>query len=239
MNRPRFSEETILSIAKTTLVNARTHETELNQYGITAAMLTQFDTDIQAAEALPDELQNRMVLRGYTQDKDGALDNCYLWGRQLRVRLETAFGKKSPEVKSFPSRQFKSALGSEKGMMPVLETLLLLADTYKETLANFGQTDAVLAQGAQCLTDLRAKDATQEVKKDEKRKATLERHQTFQGLYDTVNKINRVGRLVFTGNAVNLTLFTTKWPRSLSRVTVVQESEVPAPAEQPLAGEEG
>ncbi len=239
MNRPRFSGATILSIAKTTLINARMHEAELNQYGITAAMLNQFDTDIQAAEAMPGELQNRLNLRIYTQDKDVALDNCYLWGRQLRVRLETAFGRTSPEFQSFPLRQFRNTISSEKNMMYVLETLLLLADTHKEILANFGQTDAVLVQGAQCLADLRAKDAAQEVQKDEKRKATLERHQKFQGVYDTVNKINRVGRLVFAGDATNLALFATKWPRSGSPVTVVEESAVPAPEEQPLPEEEG
>ena len=62
MNRPRFSEETILSVSKTTVTNARNNLTALSDFGVTEEMLNQFDTDIQAAEALPGETQNRIEL---------------------------------------------------------------------------------------------------------------------------------------------------------------------------------
>ena len=232
MSRPRFSETTILSVSKTTLANARSHTAALSEFGITKGLLDEFETDIQAAEALSSETHNRIILRGFTEDKDEALDNCYLWSRQLRLRLEMAFGENSPEAKSFPSRQFKNAVNSENGMMAVMKTLQALAGKHKETLAKFGQKAEYLAQGAQCLDDLRAKDSTQEVKKDEKKQKTQQRYKDFLKLYRTVKKINRVGRLVFANDRVNKGLFESKWPRAGSGVTVVDESEVVTEVEE-------
>jgi len=140
MNRPRFSEETILSVSKTSLTNARNNLMPLSDFGVTEEMLNQFDTDIQAAEALPGETQNRIELKDLTHDKEEALDSCYQWGRKLRVRLQLAFGKNSSQAKSFPSKDFQNAVNSENTMMTVMEVLINLADKYKTELATFGQT---------------------------------------------------------------------------------------------------
>jgi len=52
MNRPAFSEETILSVARTTLANARANLTALAEFGVTAATLDQFAAAFQTAEGL-------------------------------------------------------------------------------------------------------------------------------------------------------------------------------------------
>lgn len=214
MNRPRFSEETILSVSKTTVTNARNNLTALSDFGVTEEMLNQFETNIQTAEALPGETHNRIELKDLTHDKEEALDSCYQWGRKLRVRLQLAFGRDSSQAKSFPSKDFQDAVNSENTMMTVMEVLISLADKYKTELADFGQTPEIFAQGSEFLSNLREADSTQELKKDEKKQATQNRYQQFKNLYDTVIKISRIGRLVFENDPVHLALFESKWPTS-------------------------
>ena len=108
MNGPRFSEETILTVARTTLSNGRGQVAALAEFGFSEEMLTQFETDIQTAEVLPDETRNRIELRDLTQSKEEALDACFQWGRKLRTRLQLAFGRTSPQAKSSPPTIFKA-----------------------------------------------------------------------------------------------------------------------------------
>ena len=53
MPRPQFAEETILTVAKTTLSNARNNLAALAEFGVSEDMLSQFETDITTTEALP------------------------------------------------------------------------------------------------------------------------------------------------------------------------------------------
>ncbi len=228
MNRPAFSEETILSVARTTLANARTNLSALAEFGISAAMLDQFAAAIQAAEALSRTPQQRIELKDLTQSKEEALDDCYQWGRKLRLRLQLAFGKGSVEARSFPARDFQNAVNSEQGMMAVMQVLIDLADKYQAELAGYGQTPEVLARGRELLNELRTADSAQELKKDTRRQATQDRYQQFKNLYDTVNRINRIGRLVFENDPATLTLFESKWPRAVTKKEA--ESSAPQPA---------
>ncbi len=218
----QYSEETILSVAKTTLSSARSEIESLSVFGFVPASLAQFEVDIQAAEALPSETQNRISLRDFTQSKDEALDTCDHWGRELRIRLQLAFGNSSAEARSFPSKEFRSAQDSENAMMNVMKILLQLANKYNETLVNNGQTAEVLARGNELLDDLRAADSAQETQKVGKTAATQDRHQHFLGLYDTVNRINKIGRLVFKDDPAKRALFKSKWPTRKS--VAVQEA---------------
>ena len=219
MNRPGFSEETILSVAKTTLANARTHLTALAEFGVTAATLDQFGAAIQSAEVLSRETQHRIELKDLTHDKEEALDACFQWGRKLRVRLQLAFGKNSAQARSFPSKDFQNAINSEHTMMALMEALISLANKYQTELASFGQTPELLAQGSELLNELRAADTAQELKKDTKKQSTQDRYQQFKNLYDTVTRLNRIGRLVFENDPANLALFESKWPTSSAKVT--------------------
>lgn len=223
MNRPRFSEEIILSVAKTSLTNARNNLTALSDFGVTEDMLNQFDTDIQAAEVLAGETQNRIELSDLTHDKEDALDSCYQWGRKLRLRLQLAYGRDSAEAKSFPSKDFQNAINSENKMMTVMKVLISLSDKYKTDLAKFGQTPEILAQGSEFLENLREADSTQELRKDEKKQATRDRYQQFKNLYATIIKINRIGRLVFENDPAHLALFESKWQTSSAKVIAETE----------------
>jgi hypothetical protein len=225
MNRPAFSEETILSVARTTLANARANLTALAEFGVTAATLDQFGAAIQTAEALSRETQQRIELKDLTQTKEDAMDACYQWGRKLRLRLQLAFGKSSAEARLFPAKDFQNAVNSEHAMMAVMDVLIDLADKYKTELAAFGQTPELLAQGRDLLNDLRTADSAQELKKDTKKQSTQDRYQQFKNLYDTVNRINRIGRLVFENDPATLTLFETKWPSGSAKAAATETSE--------------
>ncbi len=208
----RHSEGIILSVAKTTLQTLRDLIAQLSEFGLDTAVADQFDADITAAEAMPTDLHNRISLRQLTSDKEEALNACWQWGRKLRTRLQLAFGANSPQSKSFPSKEFSDSANSENNMMSVMKVLTALAETHKDVLANFGQTPEILAEGSVLLDDLRGADAVQEQQKDSKRVATEERHQVFQKLYDTVNRINKVGRIVFQDDPANRSRFDSKWP---------------------------
>ena len=121
MNRPRYSEETISSVAKTTLTNARINFASLSDFAITEESINEFYAEIQAAESLPGETQNRIDLGDLTYDKEEALDSCYQWGRKLIVRLHLAFGKDSVQAKSFPSKDSQITVNSENAMMTTME----------------------------------------------------------------------------------------------------------------------
>ena len=125
------------------------------------------------------------------------------------------------QATSFPAVEFADAIRSEKKMLPLMEGMLSLAQKYSADLSSHGQTPEVITRGLDLLAELRDADAAQELKKDDKQAASQTRYQQFAQLYETVNRINKVGRLVFKDDPARLTLFESKWPRSAS------------PAEQP------
>jgi len=212
MDRAGYSEETILTVSKTTLNNARNHLPALGEMGITETTLQQFDKDIQTAEAQPREAFNRIELKSRTQIKNEMKGDCLIWARKLQTRIELAFEKKSPEATSLPIKDFRAAQSSEKATMNLMETLVKVAEKYQTQLAPHGQTPEVLAQGLELLNQLRSADTAQEIKKEEKTTATKERNEKFLLLYETVNKINKVGRLVFKDDPIKRALFESKWP---------------------------
>lgn len=231
MQRSGITEESILSVSKTTLSNARVNLTALAEFGVTETMLNQFDADIQAAEVLPGEKQQKIELGDLTQQKTGALDACYQWGRKLRMRLQLAFGKDSPQAKSFPGKDFQNAVHSENKMMSVMKVLISLAEKYQTELIPVGQTPEILSEGSELLKNLQTADSRQELQKDTRKQATQGRQQQFKNLYEMINKINNIGRMVFKDDPARLTLFASKWPTRRSGQSGQAEVETDAPSE--------
>ena len=89
--------------------------------------------------------------------------------------------------------------------------MISLADKYQSELASYGQTEELRLRGATLLQNLRETDASQEVKKVEKKMATQERHQICQSIYDNVNRLNKIGRMVFENDPVHFALFESRW----------------------------
>ncbi len=212
MNRPKFSEATILSVAKTTLANARSTATALAEFGVTDESLNAFESNIQQAEALPGETQERIELRDLTTDKDGS-PRCLLpVGPQTAGAAAVGVWPHLSAGTVLPLKGVQCRREQRNTMMSVMEVLIALADKHNAELTDYGQSVEILAQGSQLLAALRAADAVQEVRKDAKRQATLASYELFVQLYDTIVRINKIGRLVFENDPVHLALFESKWP---------------------------
>ncbi|MCI0516118.1 hypothetical protein L0128_23135 [candidate division KSB1 bacterium] len=212
MNRPPYPEGTILSVSKTVLANARQQVTALSEFGVNPEFLATFQKDIETAEALPSNLQNRIELKTLTRQKDDILKDAFEWGKNLYLRIQLAYGRDSAEAKLFPIDELQAAIKSEIALMGIMPVLIELAGKYQTKLVEVGQTAAVRAQGQALSEELRNIDAAQELKKDKKLQSTQERYQLFIKLYQTTNQINRVGRQVFKHDPVNLIRFRSSWP---------------------------
>jgi hypothetical protein len=229
MSRPKYTDETILSIAKTTSANARKRLDSFVEFGITEVALNEFDQKIIVAEKTPSHLALRIEQKELTSTKNNVLAECVEWINKLKTRMEFAFRKNSPELAAFPLKELKKAVNSEDQMMRMMEICLNIGDKHKSVLVVHGQTPEVLNRGRQLHTELSQADRVQEIQKSNKRSVTQERNELFQELYDTVNKINKAGQIIFKNDPVNRVLFDSKWPKPTK---VKEEPEAPGTEEK-------
>lgn len=214
MTKTKKSEELILSTALTTYQNATENKTSLESFGINDALLEEFHQKIVQAQAMPKEEQKRIELNAVTSAKNKTLEDCYNWSKQLKLRVELAFGKTSVESKAFSTSNLRKAQYSEQQMMVTMPALLELAQNHNNVLANFGQTPEFIQNGTQFLESLKSADQLQEQKKSLKQSVSEERHILFNELYETINKINKVGKMVFVNDSAKAVLFKSNWPIS-------------------------
>lgn len=225
MSRPKHPDETILSVAKTTSANARKHLDSFTEFGITEAVLNEFDQKIAVVEKTPSDLAQRIEQKEFTGAKNTALVECGEWINKLKTRMEFAFGKNSTEFAAFPAKELKKAQHSEDQMMRVMEICLNIGAKHQTALAPHGQTPEVLNRGRQLHTELCQADRVQEIQKSSKRSVTQERNELFQELYDTVNKINKAGQIIFKNDLVNRVLFESPWPKPTKAGTKAPDTE--------------
>lgn len=223
MTTTKHSEELILSTALTTHQNATENKASLSSFGINDALLDEFQQKIVKAQAMPKEEQKRVELNDITAAKNQTLENCYNWGKQLKLRVELAFGKKSPQAAAFTTVKFTEAKKSESQMLVTMQALIALAQTNNLQLTAFGQTEEFVQQGTDLLELLKTNDSLQESSKVTKRSISEERHILFNELYETINKINKVGQMVFASDFAKLELFKVKWRTSKKNTPTVTE----------------
>ncbi len=124
--------------------------------------------------------------------------------------MEFAFGKNSTKLAAFPIKELKKVMRSEDKMMRVMEICLNIGEKHQTALAAHGQTPEVLTRGRQLHPELSRSDRVQEIQKSSKRSVTQERNELFLEIYDTVNKINKAGQIIFINDPVNRVLFESK-----------------------------
>lgn len=212
MASPVYSEEVVLEVAATVLSHARANLSALSAFGINEGMLQEFENGINEAKALPREISNRAQLKVQTRTKQEVLDNCYDWSTHTKLRIEMAFGRKSVQTNAFPSKEVRRGRKSERVMLGIFEMIIGLAEQYQTELAAYGQTEDFLTQGKDLYQQLRAANEAQELKKKEKVAATKVRREKFKALYDTVNRINKAGQVVFKNEPAKQVLFQRLWP---------------------------
>ena len=223
VTRLKQPEELILTNALITLQAATDNQPALEAYGITTAIINEFSAKITQAQTIEKEEEKMAELNQITSQKNTKLKDCTNWGEQLKLRVDLAFGKKSPEAKVFVTSKFTSAKRSENQMMNTLPALLELAQNKSDTLAGYGQTPEFIQTGEDLLQSLIKIDQIQEQTKAEKRSLSKERHSLFNQLYETINKINKVGQMVFAADSAKLELFRSNWPKR--KKTTPAESE--------------
>ena len=207
----KYPEEKILSVSKTNHAIAVEHVAVLSTFGINVTFLAAYALAIAEAEALYNETKERYDLKNLTGLKNKTLELCYVWCQGVLLRLELAFGKSSLEVQNFPSKLMYESRMSETKLSPLMELIIGIADEHAVRLAEFGQDAVVLAEGTNLLGQLRGSDYDQELKKLHKKNATQVRHDKFNHLYNTVNKVNKVGRMMYKDDPANYVLFETPW----------------------------
>ncbi len=227
-NNLRFPEEKVLSISKTTLAVARENITELEKFGINEAFLNTFEAEINEAEALFDENKEKHDLKILTQTKNEALEACYQWNNNVKLRIELAFGNSSKEYVSFPSKLLAAARSSEQRMMPVMESVISIATKAASSLSAFGQTPEILNEGNLLLEKLRHADNVQELKKIHKKEATQIRRKIFNASYAKVNTINKVGRNIFKDRPEKYVLFESPWGSHSNNSVKTYKAEINA-----------
>lgn len=203
----RYNEEITLELAATTLTYARQYSAQLAKFGINETMLNKFEQQINEANALPREITNRTQLKDQTRSKKEVLENCFQWGRHLRIRLEMAFGKKSDASKNFPTRELRRGKTNEMVMLGIFEMLQGLAEKHATALSECGQTSEILMEGKALSQQLRQANESQELKKKEKLVATKTRRQKFAALQNTIKRIQKAGQTVFEKDPAVLVLF--------------------------------
>ena len=84
----------------------------------------------------------------------------------------------------------------------------------------------VLAKGTNLLGQLKGTDYDQELKKLHKKNATQVRHDKFKHLYNTVNKVNKVGRMMYKDDPANYVLFETPWGSHSGTNVTIYKGEI-------------
>lgn len=212
-----YSSEDILAEAKLAHDQASEDQEPLEVLGVTEGWLQQYQQEIAAAEALPDHRGRQLQQVELTADKDDQLEACYHWGQQLQGRIQFLHGTRSEIYQRFPTRELNQAEGSERKMMPLMETLIRLAIDLDGGLDDDGEPPPFAADGIEMLAALRASDHVQEGKKVDNLAATQERTEAFQNLYDKVNRIKKAGRTIFKGDPVKLARYRSPWYKYRSR----------------------
>lgn len=222
----RFPEQTIITNVRRAIAIARERVSELSRFGITNAWLDTAEEKVNFAESLPDENAEKLFLKNLTYAKDLKVAECFDWSHDLKHRIKMGFGRSSFEYRNFPSKLLTEAAKSENKMLPLMETMIKIAEKHATILEPFGQTSDELSKGTTLLQELRDADSTQELQKTSKKKATEVRHEKFEGLIDITNIINETGRIVYRDNPAELVLFESPWNYSHRQNNKVFKDEI-------------
>lgn len=207
----RVSESNIINVSRKVLEIARKHIKKMSLFGISEYYLEDFEHKILDCEDFINRDLEIIELKDLTSRKYKALEDCYNWGRQLSLRVEIAFGKKSNQFENFPSRQLLESQRHDEKMISLMEVLISISKKYSVELHDYGQTAEVIENGRRLLRALKIANQEQENKKNSKKESTKLRREKFQELYEIVNKINKVGRTVYKNDKNKKILFKSQW----------------------------
>ncbi len=204
----------ILEEARLKTAIARQHLDALSQYGMTADWLDELETATNEAERIPTHQQQLGEMKSLTAAKDEALEACQEWGRRLRYRMQLAFEDKTPTGMQFPTKDFRTSERSEAKMIALFPSLLELARQHQPTLIPFGHTEEETTLGDTLFTTLKATNEAQEQYNFTRTTITAQRRQAYRYLYDSINRINQMGQMVYGPDTPDGSQFRSNWNRT-------------------------
>lgn len=204
-------QDRILEESRLKLAIARERIQDLSTLGITAEWLNQLEQDIGKAVSIPTYDEQRHTLKQLTATKDEKLQACVQWGRKLRFRMSIAFGRKQTAGIQFPSKEWNQAEKNESRLITLWPTLIQIAKEHAQVLVTAGQTAADIEQGLQLLQELVAANQAQEEYNLRRTSVTVERRVAYRNLYDSINRINHSGQMIYGAESAESRLFRTPW----------------------------
>jgi len=201
----------ILEEARLKTAIALEHLKALNSFGITQEWLDRMEVDINTVMEIPTFDLQKTELKQFTAAKDAKLNECKEWGKQLKLRMTLAVADKKLKGVEFPNKTWNDCQQSESKLIVFFPTLIELAKVNAKALEAIGQTQEYIYQGEQLLKDLIIANQAQEEYNIKRKGITIDRQEIYRRLYDNVNRINRVGQMVFSDNEVIKVLFSSSW----------------------------
>jgi hypothetical protein len=209
----------ILEEARLKSAIALEHLADLSNFGITEEWLKQIQEDLETVENIATFDLQKTELKTLTAIKDEKLAKCVQWGRKLRLRMSLAIADDKLKGVEFPNKTWVASEKNESKLITFMPTLINLAKTHAQVLETVGQKTEEIATGESLLKELTAANQTQEEYNIKRKGVTVERQTIYRRLYDSVNRINRVGQMVFNNNPAVSRLFSSSWSQGTSKGT--------------------
>jgi hypothetical protein len=209
----------ILEEARLKLAIAQEYITDLNGFGITEEWLKQIQQNIETVENIATFDLQKTELKALTATKDEKLAQCVEWGRKLRLRMSLAIADNKLKGVEFPNKTWVASEKNESKLITFMPTLINLAKTHAKVLETVGQQAEEIAAGEKLFKELTAANQAQEEYNIKRKGVTVERQTVYRRLYDSVNRINRVGQMVFNNNPAVNRLFSSSWSQGTSKLS--------------------
>ena len=201
----------ILEEGRLKLAVAEEHLAALSDFGINQQWLNKFKKDIEAVADISTYDAQLGELKELTAVKEAKLAECIEWGQKLRLRITLATQDKKLKGTEFPSKTWTQSQRNESKLITFFPTLIKLAKTHAEVLATVGQTEAEIKAAETMLKELIVANQNQEEYKLKRTNVTAERQRAYRVLYDSVNRINQIGQMVYNNDEANKLLFRSNW----------------------------
>jgi hypothetical protein len=203
-------EQVIIDTAKKKLSTAR-EKTKLQKYGMGEEFCAKLESDIATAAGFKTDEEISSDIETMTTLKNNKVAEAGEWGVEVKIRMELAFEERPEVVKEFPS-DFTKAKKDEKLMLERVPNINNLIDKYAVQLQAKGLPADHKEAGIAILNQIDTLNKTQEKMKEDRPQYTVRRIEAYTLLYDTINKINKVGRKAYKKSAADLKAFSSPWP---------------------------
>ena len=205
------SRKVLLTAAKNCHSNL-TDKPEMSGQGITEAYINLFKADILAAGNFKTNKDIQKEKAAWTVLLKTKLKACKKWLTSGEFYLELAFKPKSPQVAEYPD--YLPAKNDAVLTSDAITSASNVLTKYLTKVTEKGMPATFLAEGVTLTEELKTLDTQVGSADDDFEQYTIERNLALLKVYDAVNTINKVGRIVYENDPSKLKSFESPWPKS-------------------------